>query len=72
MPVHPSEEEAPTGLTEKVAKNPSSSTESTASDHAAHYNEHSPGDQTKATAQDFQSKGPQIPMSMDGWSLHGR
>lgn len=66
MPVHPSEEEAPTGLTEAVAKNPSSTTESTASDHADHQTEHTPGDGVKATAQDFQSKGPQIPTSMDG------
>ncbi len=66
MPVHPSEEEAPTGLTEAVAKNPSSSTDSTASEHASHQNEHTPGDGVKATAQDFQSKGPQIPTSMDG------
>ncbi|KAL8826091.1 MAG: hypothetical protein Q9191_004008 [Dirinaria sp. TL-2023a] len=65
MPVHPSEEEAPTGLTEKVAKDPSSSTESTASDHEAHHNEHDPHHTMKASAQDFQSKGPQIPMSMD-------
>ena len=33
MPVHPSEEEAPSGIFEKVAKDPSSTTESTASDH---------------------------------------
>ena len=65
MPVHPAEEEAPTGLTEKVAKDPSSSTESTASDHEAHHNEHTPGYQT-ASSQDFQSKGPQIPMTMSG------
>lgn len=64
MPVHPSEEEAPTGLTEKIAKDPSSSTPSTASDHEAHDNEHTPG---KASTQDLQSKGPQIPMTMDGW-----
>ena len=61
MPVHPSEEEAPTGLTEKVAKDPSSATDSTASDHEAHHNEHAPGHQQKASAQDFVSKGPQIP-----------
>ncbi|KAA6414193.1 MAG: hypothetical protein FRX48_02555 [Lasallia pustulata] len=62
MPVHPSEEEAPAGLTEKIAKDPSSATFSTASDHAAHENEHTPG---KATIQDMQSKGPQIPLTMD-------
>lgn len=69
MPVHPSEEEAPTGLTEKIAKDPSSTTESTASEHESHQNEHTPGDSLKASAQDFQSKGPQIPMSMDGMSF---
>ncbi|KAL2042648.1 hypothetical protein N7G274_004407 [Stereocaulon virgatum] len=61
MPVMPSEEEAPMGITEKVAKDPSSATDSTASDHEHHENEHTPG---KASAQDFQSKGPQIPMNM--------
>lgn len=64
MPVHPSEEEAPSGIFEKVAKDPSSATESTASDHAGHENEHSPHQSAKASAQDFQSKGPQIPMKM--------
>ncbi|KAI4123027.1 MAG: hypothetical protein LQ347_006305 [Umbilicaria vellea] len=62
MPVHPSEEEAPAGLTEKIAKDPSSSTPSTASGHKAHDNEHTPN---KASTQDFQSKGPTIPLSMD-------
>ena len=33
MPVHPSEEEAPSGIFEKIAKDPSSASESTASDH---------------------------------------
>ena len=33
MPVHPSEEETHTGITEQVAKDPSSQTESTASTH---------------------------------------
>ncbi|KAL8716113.1 MAG: hypothetical protein Q9220_000018 [cf. Caloplaca sp. 1 TL-2023] len=65
MPVHPSEEEAPEGIYEKVAKDPSSATESTASDHEHHHNEHAPDHSSKASAQDFQSKGPQIPMSMD-------
>ena len=63
MPVHPSEEEAPTGLTEKVAKDPSSVTDTTASDHPGHQNEHTPGG---AKASDFMSKGPQIPKSMEG------
>ncbi|MCJ1393132.1 hypothetical protein MMC18_006004 [Xylographa bjoerkii] len=64
MPVHPSEENAPEGITEMVAKNPSSNTGSTASDHGMHEgaNEHQNG---KASAQDFQSKGPAIPQSMD-------
>ncbi|MCJ1459508.1 hypothetical protein MMC28_009887 [Mycoblastus sanguinarius] len=62
MPVLPSEEEAPSGITEKVAKDPSSTTESTASEHENHDNEHTPG---KASAQDLQSKGPAIPMKMD-------
>ncbi|KAL8875594.1 MAG: hypothetical protein Q9198_006068 [Flavoplaca austrocitrina] len=65
MPHHPSEEEAPEGITEKVAKAPSSTTESTASDHEHHHNEHAPEASAKASAQDFQSKGPQIPMNMD-------
>ena len=66
MPVHPSEEEAPSGIYEKIAKDPSSATESTASDHAHHENEHTPQQSGKASAQDFQSKGPQIPMTMNG------
>lgn len=61
MPVHPSEEEAPSGIFEKVAKNPSSNTESTASDHDAHKNEHN-----LPTAQDFESPGPAIPSDVDG------
>lgn len=61
MPVHPSEEEAPSGIYEKIAKDPSSTTESTASDHEHHENEHTPG---KASAQDHLSKGPTIPMNM--------
>ena len=66
MPVLPSEEEAPLGITEKVAKDPSSATESTASEHEVHGNEHTPG---KASAEDHQSKGPQIPINMSGTSL---
>lgn len=62
MPVHPSEEEAPEGITEKVAKDPAQQ-ESTASTHESHQNEHTPG---LATAQDHQSKGPQIPVNMSG------
>ena len=70
MPHHPSEEEAPEGIFEKIAKDPSSQTESTASDHEHHHNEHAPDAGAKASAQDFQSKGPQIPMSMDGKSIY--
>ena len=67
MPVHPSEENAPAGLTEKVAKDASSNTESTASDHHSHANEHTPGgEKPKAQAHDFVSKGPQIPLTNDG------
>ncbi|KAF6219541.1 hypothetical protein HO133_004010 [Letharia lupina] len=65
MPVHPSEEEAPSGIFEKIAKDPSSASESTASDHEHHENEHTPG---KASAEDHQSKGPAIPMNMSGMS----
>ncbi|MCJ1233060.1 hypothetical protein MMC14_001014 [Varicellaria rhodocarpa] len=62
MPVHPSEENAPEGIYEKIAKDPSSATESTASNHSSHDNEHTPG---KASIQDLQSKGPAIPHTMD-------
>ncbi|MCJ1310316.1 hypothetical protein MMC25_003978 [Agyrium rufum] len=62
MPVHPSEEEAPTGIYEKIAKDPSSTTESTASSHEDHHNEHTPG---LATINDLSKKGPAIPQSMD-------
>ena len=65
MPIHPSEEDAPEGLTEKIAKDPSANTDSTASTHEHHHNEHTPGD-VKAQASDFQSKGPQIPTNMSG------
>ena len=67
MPVHPSEEETGGGLTEKVAKDPSSATPSTASDHPGHINEHNPGgEKAKASTQDFVNKGPQIPVNTDG------
>lgn len=64
MPVHPSEEKAdPGSITEKVAKNPSSNTDSTASDHPEHKHNQSGG---LATAQDHQAQpGPAIPQSMD-------
>ena len=71
MPHHPSEETAPPDLYEKAAKDPSSATESTASDHGGHVNEHNPGGgggekMKKASAEDHVSKGPVVPMSMDG------
>ncbi|MCJ1408275.1 hypothetical protein MMC19_002349 [Ptychographa xylographoides] len=64
MPVLPQEENAPEGITEMVGKDPSGNTESTASGHDMHQdlNEHQ---DKKASAQDFQSKGPAIPQSMD-------
>jgi len=62
MPVLPSEENAPEGLTEKVAKDPSSQTDSTASDHPSHENEHTPG---RPSTQDFVSKGPVIPQTKE-------
>ena len=42
MPVLPSEDTAPSNLTEKLAKDPSSQTESTASEAEGHANEHNP------------------------------
>ena len=67
MPVLPSEEEAPSGIFEKIAKDPSTNTESTASDHESHDNEHTA---QKASTQDIQSKGPAIPLSADGKYVH--
>lgn len=64
MPVHPSEEEASSGIFDQVAKDPSSATESTASDRPLHNDDRS-GD-GKATAKDFQSKGPAILQNIDG------
>ncbi|MCJ1364567.1 hypothetical protein MMC16_003679 [Acarospora aff. strigata] len=63
MPVHPSEEEAPSGIFDQIAKDPSSATDSTASDHPRHQGDNSEG--AKAAPRDFQSKGPAIPMSTD-------
>ena len=56
MPHLPSEENAPEGIYEKVAKDPSTKTESTASDHEVHKNEHDP-----INSESFKSKGPVIP-----------
>ncbi|KAI9804957.1 MAG: hypothetical protein M1833_006260 [Piccolia ochrophora] len=62
MPVHPAEENAEGGLTEKIAKNPSSATDSTASQHPDHKDDYSAG---KAQAQDFNATpGPAIPQKM--------
>ena len=58
MPHLPSEENAPEGIYEKVAKDPSSKTESTASKHEGHQNEHDP-----IGPQDLINKGPAIPDS---------
>jgi hypothetical protein len=55
MPHLPSEENAPGGIFEKIAKDPSSKSDSTASDHEVHKNEHDP-----ITPQEFISKGPAI------------
>lgn len=54
MPHHPSEEEASSHVFDQVAKE---SKDSTASDHPIH------ADTAKASVQDHQSKGPQIPES---------
>lgn len=61
MPVLPQEEEAQGGITEMIAKNPSSNTDSTASDHPAHKEDES----VKAQAKHFQATpGPAIPQNM--------
>lgn len=65
MPVLPSEEEAPSGIYDQVAKNPSSNTESTASEHKLHQTE-----ENQASAKDFISKGPVIPANSDGKSFN--
>ncbi|ETN40207.1 uncharacterized protein HMPREF1541_04483 [Cyphellophora europaea CBS 101466] len=57
MPVHPTEETAPSNLTDKVAQE---SSDSTASDHPIHDENKGP---VKATADDHKSKGPAIPES---------
>ncbi|MCJ1485340.1 hypothetical protein MMC06_005514 [Schaereria dolodes] len=64
MPVNQGEENAPSGIFEKVAK-ASGQEDSTASAHESlgtDENEHTPG---KPSIQDLQSKGPAIPQSMD-------
>ena len=57
MPVHPAEENAPSNIFDKVAKE---SNDSTASDHPLHDENKGP---VKATAEDHKSKGPAIPDS---------
>lgn len=59
MPHHPSEENAPSHIFDKVAKE---SSDSTASDHAIHKENEGPVKQ--ATAEHHKSKGPQISESM--------
>lgn len=63
MPVLLSEEEAPAGIFEKVAKDPSLNSDSTASDHESQKNEHDPGNPAQ---KDLQSKGPAIPSNGEG------
>lgn len=61
MPVHPNEENAPEGLTDKVA---AQSKDSTASDHPLHDENKGSISHGKAAATDHKSKGPAIPESM--------
>lgn len=63
MPVLLAEEEAPAGIFEKVAKDPSSKSDSAASGHESHENEHAPGNPAQ---KDLQSKGPAIPSDGEG------
>lgn len=58
MPVHPTEESAPSNITDKVAKE---SRDSTASDHPLHNENEGP---VKGTSRDHAGKGPAIPESM--------
>ncbi|KAI9887925.1 MAG: hypothetical protein M1823_000314 [Watsoniomyces obsoletus] len=74
MPVHPSEEETQTStgsITEQVAKNPSSNTASTASDHPIHQGDQSGGKSnpsTQAKAEHFQSQpGPVLPQDVSAF-----
>ncbi|KAI9817499.1 MAG: hypothetical protein M1827_001109 [Pycnora praestabilis] len=63
MGAHPAEENTEEGITEMIAKNPSSNTNSTASDHHTHKDDTSGG---KAQASDFQATpGPAIPHTME-------
>lgn len=63
MPVLLAEEEAPAGIFEKVAKDPSSKSDSAASEHESHENEHTPGNPAQ---KDLLSKGPAIPSDGEG------
>lgn len=63
MPVLPQEEEAPSNITEMVAKNPSPNTESTASDHPRHDDDNAA---PRAQAKDFKATpGPVIPQKAE-------
>lgn len=64
MPVLLSEEDASAGIFENVAKYPSSNSESTASQHERHENEHTFGnDAQKILQQSKGGTGPAIPPS---------
>ena len=56
MPHLPSDENAPGGIFEKVAKDPSNKSESTASEDEGHKNEHNPINPAETS-----SPGPAIP-----------
>lgn len=60
MPQHPSEETTYESITEKIAANPSSNTESTASDHPIHDTQHEEKEEPmKASANDHHANpGP--------------
>lgn len=60
MPHHPSEENAPEGIYEKVAKDPSTKSESTASEDDGHKNEHNPINPASSSSG---GPGPVIPDS---------
>lgn len=64
MPVLPSEEtvESTTGsITDQIAKNPSSNTDSTASDHAAHQSDDTSGKENPSVKHFQATPGPAIP-----------
>lgn len=65
MPVLLSEDDAPGGIFEKVAKDPSSKSNSTASEHERHENEHTPGNHAQKILQS-KGTGPAIPSDGEG------